>query len=60
MSPNFAARRFELDPGPHHFAAELPGLPVQEGTYVLQAGDKNRVVTFDFGFVDNRAFEARG
>jgi hypothetical protein len=38
----------ELDPGPHHFAAELPGFPPQEATYVLQAGDKGRIVQFDF------------
>lgn len=38
----------ELDPGPHHFVAELPGFPAQAATYVLQAGDKGRVVRFDF------------
>jgi hypothetical protein len=38
----------ELDPGPHHFVAELPGFPPQSATYVLQAGDKSRVVRFDF------------
>jgi hypothetical protein len=38
----------ELDPGPHHFVAELPGFPAQDATYVLQAGDKARVVRFDF------------
>jgi len=38
----------ELDPGPHHFVAELPGFPAQEATYVLQAGDKARVVRFEF------------
>jgi hypothetical protein len=37
-----------LDPGPHHFVAELPGFPLQEATYVLQAGDKARVVRFEF------------
>ena len=38
----------ELDPGPHHFVAELPGFPALDATYVLQAGDKGRVVQFDF------------
>jgi hypothetical protein len=38
----------ELDPGPHHFVAELPGFPAQTATYVLQAGDKGRVIRFDF------------
>lgn len=38
----------ELNPGPHHFVAELPGMPAQDATYVLQAGDKSRVVTFSF------------
>jgi hypothetical protein len=38
----------ELDPGPHHFVAELPGFPAQDATYVLQAGDKARVVLFEF------------
>ncbi|HVY30627.1 MAG TPA: hypothetical protein VHB79_28905 [Polyangiaceae bacterium] len=38
----------ELDPGPHHFVAELPGFPPQAATYVLQAGDKGRVIRFDF------------
>lgn len=38
----------ELDPGPHHFVAELPGFAPQAATYVLQAGDKVRVVRFDF------------
>ena len=38
----------ELDPGAHHFVAELPGFPAQSGTYVLQAGDKARVIRFDF------------
>jgi len=38
----------ELDPGPHHFVAELAGFAPQDATYVLQAGDKGRVVRFDF------------
>lgn len=38
----------ELDPGPHHFVAELPGFPAQGATYVLHASDKGRVVRFDF------------
>lgn len=38
----------ELDPGPHHFVAELDGFPRQEATYVLQAGDKARIVRFEF------------
>jgi len=38
----------ELDPGPHHFVAELAGFAPQDATYVLQAGDKARVVLFDF------------
>ncbi len=38
----------ELNPGPHRFRAELTGFPAQEATYVLQAGDKARVVRFEF------------
>lgn len=38
----------ELEPGVHRFSAELAGFPAQEATYVLQAGDKARVVRFDF------------
>jgi len=38
----------ELDPGPHHFVAELPGFAALDATYVLQAGDKGRVIRFDF------------
>ena len=38
----------ELDPGPHHFVAKLPGFPDEQATYVLQAGDKARVVRFAF------------
>lgn len=41
-------RPLDLDPGPHHFVAELAGFPAQEATYVLQAGDKARVVRFEF------------
>jgi hypothetical protein len=38
----------ELNPGPHHFIAELPDMPAQDATYVLQAGDKGRIVSFSF------------
>jgi hypothetical protein len=38
----------ELNPGPHHFVAQLPGMPEQDATYVLQAGDKSRIVSFSF------------
>jgi hypothetical protein len=38
----------ELDPGPHHFVAEVAGFPPQRATYVLQAGDQARVVRFEF------------
>lgn len=38
----------ELEPGVHHFTAELAGFPPQQATYVLQAGDKARVVGFAF------------
>src|SRR5258706_14794561 len=30
---------FELDPGPHHFSAELGGVPPLPATYVLQEGE---------------------
>ena len=48
LSDALTGTPLELDPGPHHFVAELPGFPAQEATYVLQAGDKARVVRFDF------------
>jgi hypothetical protein len=38
----------ELEPGVHQFTAELEGFPSQRATYVLQAGDKARVVSFEF------------
>jgi hypothetical protein len=48
LAENITGTPLELDPGPHHFVAELPGFPPQEATYVLQAGDKSRVVRFEF------------
>src|SRR3954463_15898164 len=48
LTESLSGSALELDPGPHHFVAELPGFPAQEATYVLQAGDKARVVRFDF------------
>ncbi|HEY6079459.1 MAG TPA: hypothetical protein VIW29_11680 [Polyangiaceae bacterium] len=38
----------ELEPGVHHFRAELAGFPPQQTSYILQAGDKARVVGFAF------------
>jgi hypothetical protein len=48
LAESITGTPLELDPGPHHFVAELPGFPAQEATYVLQAGDKSRVVRFEF------------
>jgi len=48
LTASLTGSPLELDPGPHHFVAELPGFPAQEATYVLQAGDKARVVRFEF------------
>jgi len=48
LTESITGSPLELDPGPHHFVAELPGFPAQDATYVLQAGDKGRVVRFDF------------
>lgn len=48
LADSITGTPLELDPGPHHFVAELAGFPVQEATYVLQAGDKARVVRFEF------------
>jgi hypothetical protein len=48
LTESITGSPLELDPGPHHFVAELPGFPAQDATYVLQAGDKARVVRFDF------------
>jgi hypothetical protein len=48
LTESLTGSALELDPGPHHFVAELPGFPAQGATYVLQAGDKGRVVQFDF------------
>jgi hypothetical protein len=48
LTDSITGSPLELDPGPHHFVAELPGFPAQDATYVLQAGDKGRVVRFDF------------
>jgi hypothetical protein len=48
LTESITGSPLELDPGPHHFVAELPGFPAQNATYVLQAGDKGRVVRFDF------------
>ncbi len=48
LTESLTGTPLELDPGPHHFVAELPGFPRQEATYVLQAGDKARVVRFVF------------
>lgn len=48
LTESLTGSPLELDPGPHQFVAELPGFPAQSATYVLQAGDKGRVVRFDF------------
>lgn len=48
LTESLTGRALELDPGPHHFTAELSGFPAQHATYVLQAGDKSRVVLFRF------------
>jgi hypothetical protein len=48
LTASLTGTPLELDPGPHHFTAELAGFPVQHATYVLQAGDKARVVLFEF------------
>ncbi len=48
LTESLTGSALALDPGPHHFVAELPGFPAQDSTYVLQAGDKGRVVRFDF------------
>jgi hypothetical protein len=48
LTESLTGSPLQLDPGPHHFVAELPGFPAQDATYVLQAGDKGRVVRFDF------------
>ena len=48
LTESLTGTPLELDPGPHHFSAELEGFPPQQATYVLQAGDKARVVRFDF------------
>jgi hypothetical protein len=48
LTESLTGSPLELDPGPHHFVAELPGFPAMDATYVLQAGDKARVVRFDF------------
>lgn len=48
LADSITGTPLELDPGPHHFVAELQGFAPQDATYVLQAGDKGRVVRFDF------------
>jgi hypothetical protein len=48
LTESLSGTPLDLDPGPHRFVATLPGLPTQEATYVLQAGDKARVVAFVF------------
>ncbi len=48
LTESLTGSALELNPGPHHFVAELPGFPAQDAMYVLQAGDKARVVHFDF------------
>jgi hypothetical protein len=48
LTDSLTGTPLELDPGPHHFVAELGGFAAQDATYVLQAGDKGRVVRFDF------------
>ncbi len=48
LTDSLTGSALELDPGPHHFVAELTGFPAQDATYVLQTGDKGRVVRFDF------------
>ena len=48
LTESLTGSPLQLDPGPHHFVAELPGFRALDATYVLQAGDKGRVVRFDF------------
>lgn len=48
LADSLTGTPLELDPGPHRFVATLPGSPPQEATYVLQAGDRARVVEFVF------------
>lgn len=48
LATSITGTPLELDPGPHRLVAELPGFAAQDRMYVLQAGDKNRVVTFEF------------
>lgn len=48
LTESLSGTPLELDPGPHRFVATLPSFPPQEATYVLQAGDKARVVQFVF------------
>jgi hypothetical protein len=48
LAESLTGTPLELDPGPHHFTAELPGFAPRQATYVLQAGDKARVVRFEF------------
>jgi hypothetical protein len=48
LTDSLTGTPLELDPGPHTFVAELPGFAPQDATYVLQAGDKARVISFEF------------
>lgn len=48
LTSSITGTPLELEPGVHHFRAELEGSSPQEATYVLQAGDKARVVSFEF------------
>ena len=48
LTESLTGSPLQLDPGPHHFVAELAGFQALDATYVLQAGDKGRVVRFDF------------
>ena len=48
LTESLTGSPLQLDPGPHHFVAELTGFRALDATYVLQAGDKGRVVRFDF------------
>jgi hypothetical protein len=48
LSESITGRPLEIDPGAHHFTAELPGFPAQQATYVLHAGEKSRIVRFEF------------
>jgi hypothetical protein len=48
LTSSITGTPLELEPGAHQFRAELEGAPPQQATYVLQAGDKGRVISFQF------------